>query len=86
MSWRNRAAVCDQASPGHDTATASLMRRNIMSVTSNSAARPASVTGIPEGMGFWVVVALVFVAIIAGAFVFSGNVPDGVAQAPYVGP
>jgi len=56
-----------------------------MSVTSNSAARPASVTGIPEGMGFWVVVALVLVAITAGAFVFSGH-PDGLAQAPYVGP
>jgi hypothetical protein len=37
-------------------------------------------------MGFWVVVALVLVAIVAGAFVFSGHVPDGVAQAPYVGP
>lgn len=57
-----------------------------MSVTSNSAARPASVTGIPEGMGFRVVLALVLVAIVAGAFVFSGHVPDGVAQAPYVGP
>jgi hypothetical protein len=57
-----------------------------MLVTSNSAARPASVTGIPEGMGFWVVVALVLVAIVAGAFVFLGHVPDAVAQAPYVGP
>jgi hypothetical protein len=57
-----------------------------MSVTSNSAARPASVTGIPDGVGFWVVVALVLVAIAAGAFVFSGHVPDGAAQAPYVGP
>jgi hypothetical protein len=37
-------------------------------------------------MGFRVVLALVLVAIVAGAFVFSGHVPDGVAQAPYVGP
>jgi hypothetical protein len=57
-----------------------------MLVTSNSAARPASVTGIPEGMGFLVVVALILVAIVAGAFVFLGHVPDAVAQAPYVGP
>jgi len=57
-----------------------------MSVTSNSAARPASATGIPEGMGFFVVVALILVAIAAGAFVFLGHVPDAVAQAPYVGP
>ena len=57
-----------------------------MSVTSNSTARPASATGIPEGMGFWVVVALVLVAIVAGAFVFLGHVPDAVAQAPYVAP
>ena len=56
-----------------------------MSVTSNSATRP-SVTGIPEGVGIRIVVALVLVAIVAGAFVFSGHVPDGVAQAPYVGP
>jgi hypothetical protein len=56
-----------------------------MSVTSNSAARPASATGIPEGMGFLVVVALILVAIVAGAFVL-GHVPDAVAQAPYVGP
>jgi hypothetical protein len=56
-----------------------------MSVTSNSTARPANVTGIPENIGFWVVVALVLVAITAGAFVFSG-VPDVAAQAPYVGP
>jgi hypothetical protein len=59
---------------------------DIMSVTSNSAARPASATGIPEGMGFLVVVALILVAIVAGAFVFLGHVPDAVAQAPYVGP
>jgi hypothetical protein len=59
---------------------------DIMSVTSNSAARPASATGIPEGMGFLVVVALILVAIAAGAFVFLGHVPDAVAQAPYVGP
>jgi hypothetical protein len=85
MSWRNRAAVCDQASSSHDTA--SLIAEDIMSVTSNSAARPASVKGIPEGMGFWVVIAIVLVAIAAGAFVFSGHMmPDGVAQAPYVGP
>jgi hypothetical protein len=57
-----------------------------MSVTSTSAGRPASVTGIPEGVGFWVVVALVLVAIVAGAIVFLGHVPDAVAQAPYVGP
>jgi hypothetical protein len=57
-----------------------------MSVTSNSASRPASATGIPEGMGFLVVVALILVAIVAGAFVFLGHVPDAVAQAPYVGP
>jgi len=57
-----------------------------MSVTSNSAARPASATGIPEGMGFLVVVALILVAIVAGALVFLGHVPDAVAQAPYVGP
>jgi hypothetical protein len=36
-------------------------------------------------MGFWVVVTLVLVAIVAGAFVFSG-MPDAAAQAPYVGP
>jgi hypothetical protein len=59
---------------------------DIMSVTSNSAARPASATGIPEGMGFLVVVAIILVAIAAGAFVFLGHVPDAVAQAPYVGP
>jgi hypothetical protein len=58
---------------------------DIMSVTSNSTARPANVTGIPENIGFWVVVALVLVAITAGAFAFSG-VPDVAAQAPYVGP
>jgi hypothetical protein len=57
-----------------------------MSVTSNSAARPESVTGIREGMGFLIVVALVLVAIVAGAFVFSGHVSDAVAQTPYVGP
>ena len=57
-----------------------------MSVTSNSAARPASVTDNPEGIGVWGVVALVLVAIVAGAFVFSGYVPDAAAQAPYVGP
>jgi hypothetical protein len=57
-----------------------------MSVTSNSAARPASVTAIPEGVSVWVVVALVLVAVVAGALVFSGHVPDAVAQAPYVGP
>jgi hypothetical protein len=57
-----------------------------MSVTSNSTARPASATGIPEGMGFSVVLALILVAIVAGAFVFLGHVPDAVAQAPYVGP
>jgi hypothetical protein len=56
-----------------------------MSVTSNSAGRPASVTGIPEGLGYWVVVALVFIAIAAGAY-FLGHVPDAAAQAPYVGP
>jgi hypothetical protein len=44
------------------------------------------VTGIPEGVGFWVVVALVLVALVAGAFVFLGYVPDAAAQAPYVGP
>jgi hypothetical protein len=86
MSWRNRAAVCDPGDAwsryGNDIADA----EDIMSITSNSAARPASATGIPEGMGFWVVVALVLVAIVAGAFVFSGHAPDGVAQAPYVGP
>jgi hypothetical protein len=37
-------------------------------------------------MGFLVVVALILVAIAAGAFVFLGHVPDAVAQAPYVGP
>ena len=37
-----------------------------MSVTSNSTARPASATGIPEGMGFSVVLALILVAIAAG--------------------
>jgi hypothetical protein len=57
-----------------------------MSVTSNSAGRPVSVTGIPEGVGYWVVVAFVLVAIAAGAFVFLGHVPDAAAQAPYVGP
>ena len=57
-----------------------------MSVTSNSAARPASATGIPEGVDVWVVIALILFAIVAGAFVFSGHVPDAVAQAPYVGP
>ena len=57
-----------------------------MSVTSNSAARPASVTAIPEGVSVWVVVALVLVAVVADALVFSGHVPDAVAQAPYVGP
>jgi hypothetical protein len=57
-----------------------------MSVTSNSAAHPASVTAVPEGPGIWVVVALVLVAVIAGALIFSGHVPEGVAQAPYVGP
>jgi hypothetical protein len=57
-----------------------------MSVTSTSAGRPASVTGIREGVGFWVVVAFVLVAIVAGAIVFLGHVPDAVAQAPYVGP
>ena len=57
-----------------------------MSVTSNSTARPANVTGIPESMGYWIVVALVLVAIAAGAFVFLGHVPDAAAQAPYVGP
>jgi len=56
-----------------------------MSVTSTSSGRPASVT-IPEGVGFWVVLALVLVAIVAGAFVFLGHVPDAAAQAPYVGP
>jgi hypothetical protein len=56
---------------------------DIMSVTSNSAARPASVTDNPEGIGVWGVVALVLVAIVAG---FSGYVPDAAAQAPYVGP
>ena len=57
-----------------------------MSVTSSSTARPASATGIPEGMGFSVVLALTLVAIVVGAFIFSGNVSDAVAQAPYVGP
>jgi len=54
-----------------------------MSVTSNSAARPVAVTGISEGVGFWIVVLL---AIVAGAFAFLGHMPDGAAQAPYVGP
>jgi hypothetical protein len=54
-----------------------------MSVTSNSVTRPAGVTGIPDGVGFWIVVLL---AIVAGAFAFLGYVPDGIAQAPYVGP
>jgi len=58
---------------------------DIMSVTSTSSGRPASVT-IPEGVGFFVVLALVLVAIVAGAFVFLGHVPDAAAQAPYVGP
>ena len=57
-----------------------------MSVTSTSAARPASVTTVPEEPGIWVVVALVLVAVVAGALIFSGHVPEGVAQAPYVGP
>jgi len=57
-----------------------------MSVTSNSAVRPASLVSLPEGVGFRIVVALILVAIVAGAFAFLGHVPDGADQAPYVGP
>lgn len=74
--------LCDLGSSGHGYGIADA--EDMMSVTSNSAARPASLIGLPEGVGFWIVVALILVAIVAGAFL--GHVPDGVAQAPYVGP
>jgi hypothetical protein len=58
-----------------------------MSATSNNATRPASVTGIPEGVGSWfvLVLALVSVAATACALVASAYMADAAGQAPFVG-
>jgi hypothetical protein len=55
-----------------------------MSATSNSAAPPASATG--EGVRFWVVVAVVLVAVTACVFTFSGHVAYGAGEASLVRP
>ncbi len=57
-----------------------------MSAMSNSAPHRADVRGIPGGMRFWVVAALVIVAVAACACVFSGHVADAAGQAQLVGP
>ena len=56
-----------------------------MSATSNDATRPASVTGIPEGVGFWLVLALVLVAATACALVASAYMAGAPGQGPFVG-
>jgi hypothetical protein len=59
---------------------------DIMFTKSNNAARPAGVTFTPEGVGFWILVALVLLAVAACAFLFADYVADGAGQASLVAP